>query len=200
MKKSMKEIFKFHGRESPGTAVGAFMADFAVELMNKFYKIDVTDNKVHKHIYCVVETDMCLPDSAQIITGCTTGNKKLKVMNHNKFAITLYYWDWNDTDNRDKGFGVRVYIDTCEEKQNKYKNFYDWFLKRKSKKELPKDLVMKDITSANRDILKYKKVMVKCSRNNKFRIMFCKICGEPCPVNDSGICRGCSGEEYYTVI
>jgi len=196
----MMGVYKFHNHESPGTTIGTIMTDYAIELMNKLYNLNITNNKIHKYIYVIVETDVCLPDAAQVITKCTIGNSKMKVMDYNKFAMTLYYWDWDDLANKHRGFGIRIYIDTSNEKQKKYKKFYDWFLKRKTKEKLPKNILFDEIIRANRDLLKYDKVYVKCLRNVKFNIMYCKICGEPCPENDIGICGGCKGEKYYTLI
>lgn len=195
---AMKGVFKLHGHESPGTAVGAFMTEYAAELLGKLYGIDIKNDETAKNIYAAAETDVCLPDSIQVMTHCTIGNGKLRVLGWGKFALTLYYYNKHEGGDKNNGKGVRVRIITGEEKQKKYRDFYDWFLKRKSKHELPKERVIEDIKRAKREILDYQEVRVKGSGSVKFAIMFCEKCGEPCPKADNGLCRGCISQKYYT--
>lgn len=196
----IEEVFHLHGHESPGTAIGAFITDYAIELMNKIYGIDIKNEETRENIYAIAETNVCLPDSIQMMTHCTIGNGKLKVYNYGRFAATIYYYNKYDSNDKNNGLGVRVRVITGKYVQDKYRDFYDWFLKRKSKQELPKARVISDIKNAKRDILDYQKIFVRHRKNRKFKIMFCKKCNEPCPNDDKGICKGCLGKQYYKVL
>ncbi len=180
---NLSKVFEFHGHKSPGTAMGVFMVDYAIELMNNLIK-----NR-NVELNAVVETIPCLTDAVQIITGCTIGNEKMHVVDYGRFALTLY--------DKKTGIGIRVKLDV--EKTKGYKNLHDWFLKRKPKRDLPKELVIGDIINARRDVLSYEMVRVKI-KEEKLPVRFCSKCKEPFSSNNGGICKYCGGEGYYEVI
>lgn len=43
----------------------------------------------HDHLVVVVETDRCLPDAIELVTGCRLGNRRLKFRDMGKMAATL---------------------------------------------------------------------------------------------------------------
>ena len=45
--------------------------------------------EVHDHLIVVVETDRCLPDAVELVTGCRLGNRKLKLRDMGKMAATM---------------------------------------------------------------------------------------------------------------
>lgn len=45
--------------------------------------------KVHDHLLVIVETDRCLPDAVELVTGCRLGNRRLKFKDIGKMAATL---------------------------------------------------------------------------------------------------------------
>jgi len=75
----LDEIRKFHGRVAPGVLLGGFMVDYDLELVGKEVEADA-----------IVETRFCLPDAVQLLTPCTCGNGWLKVLDWDKFALSLY--------------------------------------------------------------------------------------------------------------
>jgi len=45
--------------------------------------------QIHDDLIVVVETDRCLPDAMELVTGCRLGNRKLKLRDMGKMAATL---------------------------------------------------------------------------------------------------------------
>jgi len=88
----LDEIKRFHGIVSPGLVLGGFLVDWAQELVGVEVEADA-----------IVETHRCLPDAVQIFTPCTIGNGWLKVLNWDKFALSLY--------DKRKLLGYRVWLD-----------------------------------------------------------------------------------------
>ena len=69
----------FHGYLSPGLVLGMFMVDLAQEHLGYC-----------KSLRAVVETQSCVPDAVQIMTGCTYGNSWMRTKDWGKMAITLF--------------------------------------------------------------------------------------------------------------
>ncbi len=175
----LKKVFEFHGHSSPGTTIGVYMVDYATELMT---------GGGGRELNAFVETIPCLSDAIQIMMGCTVGNERMHVVDYGKFALTIY--------DKETGEGVRMKLDP--DKTKRYRHLDDWFLKKKPKKDLPKELVIRDIMEAGREVLSYEKVKVEISKE-KHPVKFCRICSEPFSSGDDGICGGCRGERYYEI-
>ena len=79
-KEDIEKVIEFHGCLSPGVLIGIFMFDLAKRILN----IDENDR-----IYVTCETYNCIPDAFQILGKCTTGNKRLKVIDTGKMAVTV---------------------------------------------------------------------------------------------------------------
>lgn len=75
----LQTIEAFHGWQAPGLALGLFMVDWARELIGPQVEADA-----------VVESRHCLPDAVQLFTPCTVGNGWLKILDWDKYALTLY--------------------------------------------------------------------------------------------------------------
>jgi len=88
----LSAIEGFHGWKAPGLIIGGFMVDLCQALIGKDVEADA-----------IVESRHCLPDAIQIFTPCTVGNGWLKILDWDKFAITLY--DRHTCD------GYRVWLD-----------------------------------------------------------------------------------------
>ena len=128
----MEEIRKFHGWVAPGVLLGGFMVDYALELVGKEVEADA-----------IVETRFCLPDAVQLLTPCTCGNGWMKVLDWDKFALSLY-----DKKTRE-GFRVRLDVD----KTAAFPNLYNWFMKLVEKKDLPLEVLNQTILEAGREAL-----------------------------------------------
>ena len=75
----LNTIESFHGWKAPGIVLGAIMVDWAQELIGPDIESDA-----------IVETRYCLPDAVQLFTLCTIGNGWLKILDWDKFALSLY--------------------------------------------------------------------------------------------------------------
>jgi formylmethanofuran dehydrogenase subunit E len=180
MASKLERAYRFHGHESPGTTLGVIMADYALELFRE--NITCDDKKDMK---AFVETRKCIADSVQIATGRTAGGG-LTVVDYGKYAVTLY--------NATSGEGVRVFVDP--EKTREYKNIDDWFLRRKPKKDLPKEIVIKEILKAGRNILSHESVKIKVLGKKHLPIKICVKCKEAFPSEGDELCEGCRNPYY----
>jgi len=171
-------IENFHGWKAPGIVLGGFMVDWARELIGPDVEADA-----------IVETTHCLPDAVQLFTPCTFGNGWLKVLDWDKFALSLY--------DRFSLSGYRVWLDL--EKTRAVPDLYDWYMRRKPKKDLPLDVLLNAIFTARRSILSSRAIRMKqlYHRKKKGQIEICSGCGEAYPTAQGPQCTACQGEGYF---
>ncbi|MDF1591979.1 MAG: formylmethanofuran dehydrogenase subunit E family protein [Desulfobacterales bacterium] len=171
-------IENFHGWKAPGIVLGGFMVDWARELFGPDVEADA-----------IVETTHCLPDAVQLFTPCTFGNGWLKVLDWDKFALSLY--------DRYSLSGYRVWLDL--EKTRAVTDLYDWYMRRKPKKDLPLDVLLNAIFTARRSILSSRTIRMKqlYQRKKKGQIEICSGCGEAYPAAQGPRCTACQGEGYF---
>ncbi len=174
----LNEIEKFHGFKAPGVVIGGFMVDWAQELIGKDVEADA-----------IVETYHCLPDAIQIFTPCTFGNGWMKILDWDKFALSLY--------DKRKLAGYRIWIDL--KKLSSFSNIYDWYIRRLPKKELPLEDLLETILLARRSILSYDAIDVTrfYQRKKKDAIDVCSGCGEAYGTVQGAQCVSCQGKGYY---
>ncbi len=174
-------IERFHGWKAPGVVIGGFMVDLAQGHIGPGVEADA-----------IVETTHCLPDAVQIFTPCTYGNGWMKVVDWDKFALTLY--------NKKTLEGARVWLDI--EKLRGFPDVYNWYMRLVSKAELPLDVLLKAIEEAGRGMLSSAPVQViqYQGKLRKGRIEICSRCGEAYPVNQGDRCLSCQGKGYYRQI
>lgn len=171
-------IQRFHGWPAPGVVIGGFMVDLAQEHIGPNVEADA-----------IVETIYCLPDAVQLFTPCTYGNGWMKVIDWDKFALTLY--------NKKTLEGVRVWLDI--EKTSHFPDIYNWYMRLVPKKDLPLDGLLKRIEEAGRHMLSCVSVEV-CQYSGKLKkgkIEVCSKCGEAYPLNQGDCCLACRGKGYY---
>lgn len=171
-------IEKFHGWKAPGLVIGGFMVDWAQELIGPGIEADA-----------IVETRHCLPDAIQLFTPCTFGNGWMKVLDWDKFALSLY--DKKTLD------GVRIWLDL--EKTGSYPNIYNWYMRLVPKKSLPLEVLLGDILAAGRAILSGSPVRITQmhGKQKKGEIAVCSGCGEAYPTKQGAQCYSCQGKGYY---
>lgn len=174
----IRDIKRFHGFIAPGLLIGAFMVDLARKHIGKDIEADA-----------IVETRHCLPDAVQIFTPCTVGNGWLKILDLDKFALTLY--------DRHTYDGIRVWLDL--EKAKAHTNIYNWFMGRVSKRDLPADVLVSSIFRAGTNILSHREVRVTqfMEREKKGPIKVCPSCHEAYSTAQGDICFACQGQGYY---
>ena len=174
----LDEIESFHGFASPGLVLGGFLVDWAQELVGMEVEADA-----------IVETYRCLPDAVQILTPCTIGNGWLKVLNWNKFALSLY--------DKKELLGYRVWLDL--EKAKMFPPIYNWYMRRVPKKVLPLGVLVDTILEAGRSVLSFRAIRMTrfYGKENKGLIKVCPGCGEAYPAVQGDQCSACQGHGYY---
>ena len=172
-------IENFHGWKAPGLVIGMFMIDLARELVGESVESDA-----------IVETRHCLPDAIQLFTPCTIGNGWMKIVDWDKFALSLY-----DRKNRN---GYRVWLDL--EKTKQFPDLYNWYMRRVPKKTLPLEVLVNTILSAQRAILSYESIYITrlYERDKKGKTTICSVCKEAYAEKLGKVCISCQGRGYYT--
>ena len=174
----LRIIEKFHGWKAPGLVLGLFMVDLAQELIGIDTEADA-----------IVETRHCLPDAIQLFTPCTVGNGWMKILDWDKFALSLY-------DRRERN-GYRVWFDLV--KARRFPNLYKWFMRLVPKKDLPLDVLLENIMSAGRSVLSSQAIYVTAyyQRQKKSGINVCPVCAEAFASAQGEICWSCQGKNYF---
>ena len=174
----LSTIESFHGWKAPGLVLGGFMVDLAQEMMEPGVEADA-----------IVETRHCLPDAIQIFTPCTIGNGWLKILDWDKFAISLY--------DRNERNGYRVWLDL--EKMRSFPNLFNWYMRLAPKKDLPLEVLLETILDARRSVLSCRPILVTHyhQRQKKGQIEVCPGCGEAYPALQGPECTACQGKGYY---
>jgi formylmethanofuran dehydrogenase subunit E len=171
-------IEKFHGWKAPALVIGGFMVDWAQEWIGPGVEADA-----------FVETCYCLPDAIQLFTPCTYGNGWMKVLDWDKFALSLY--DKRTLD------GVRVWLDL--ENTRVYPDIYNWYMRLVPKKSIDHNALLDSIIAAGRSILSCASVHITQSyeKRKKGEIIICPGCGEAYPTRQGEQCFACQGKGYY---
>jgi formylmethanofuran dehydrogenase subunit E len=90
--KLMLDAAQIHGHFCPGLAMGVMMATKAMQLIRG-------NSDGLEDLIAIVETNNCISDGIQFVTGCTFGNNALIFKDYGKVAFTLSKRD---------GKGVRI--------------------------------------------------------------------------------------------
>lgn len=177
-------LSEFHTYPAPGVLIGAFMVDYALELLG------VTPDR---KLYGVCETPKCLPDALQVMARCTTGNNRLKVVPIGKFAITL-----NAPSESETAEAVRVYVDL--EKLKAFPTIDMWYANSPAyDKHAMKGRLQDEIFQAGRQILTSERVKVAVHKKKKWSSVTCPRCGETVPdyLIEGDHCGACGSMKYY---
>ena len=180
-------LSEFHTYPAPGVLIGAFMVDYARELLGVTHDMK---------LFGVCETPKCLPDALQVIARCTTGNSRLKIVPIGKFAITLNIQTESETAD-----AVRAYVDL--EKLKKYPTIDTWYANSPAyDKHTMKNLLMDEIFRAGRHLLSSERVRVQVMKKKKWTSVTCPRCGETVPdyLIEGDHCGACGSMKYYKEI
>ena len=191
LENEVKRTYDFHKRPAPGILIGCYMVDLALE------KLGLPSGKLN----AVVETDVCLADSVQVMTGCTAGNKYLRIKpEYGRYACTLY--------DRDTKKGVRVFVVVGNIDNNKYPNLYAFFTRTRDEKILSdmeyraavNEKVKAEFLLLKREALSYERITVNLPTKEKVNpAAVCPSCGESFVApGASGTCLYCGHGGYYT--
>lgn len=172
----------FHGYAAPGLLIGAYMVELA--------KRHLPEGTLFE---AVVETDKCLPDAVQLLTLCSTGNKRLKICSLGRYALALF--------DKYHGKGVRVSLDAA--KIRAWPEITGWFFKLKPKSEQNTAELEREIEQAGDTLCRVQKVTVLphlVGHSHMESIVLCPVCGEAYPAEDGPVCRGCQGDAPYVQV
>ncbi|MFA4848695.1 MAG: formylmethanofuran dehydrogenase subunit E family protein [Methanoregula sp.] len=184
LQREVIRLSEFHTYPAPGVLIGAFMVDYALELLGV---------SADKKLYGVCETPKCLPDALQVMAHCTTGNNRLKVVPIGKFAITL-----NAPSDSETVEAVRVFVDL--EKLKNYPTIDIWYANSPAyDKHTMKGLLQDEIFQAGRQILSFERVLVTVKKKKKWSSVTCPCCGETVPdyLIEGDRCGACGSMKYY---
>lgn len=192
----IRQVADFHGcfAKAPGVIIGCYMVEYAMELIGD------PEGKLH----AVAETRVCLTDCIQVMTGCTLGNKYLRLRDDlGRYAFSLY--------DRDTGKGVRVYLDVESMDPEETPELYKFHTRTRDPKVLT-DMayrkksglkVVDEFRKVGRKVLGFEWVEVDLPRKLPlYPSIVCEDCREPFlrrpgEPNRCGVCRG---ETYYQVL
>jgi formylmethanofuran dehydrogenase subunit E len=175
----LEAIERFHGWRAPGVVIGGYMVDYARDFIGPDVEADA-----------IVETNHCLPDAVQLFTPCTYGNGWMKVLDWDKFALSLY--------DKKTLEGVRVWLDL--EKCRHFPAIYQWYMRLVPKHSLPLEVLLESILDAGRRMLSHAPVHITQfhGKNKKGAIAVCPGCGEAYPAHQGDRCLSCLGNGYHT--
>ncbi|HNV71867.1 MAG TPA: FmdE family protein [Candidatus Ozemobacteraceae bacterium] len=190
-----KQVLTFHKKEAPGILVAACMVELAMEKLGEHVELKGS-------LAGISETEWCLPDAIQVMTGCTTGNRLLKVEKQlGRYALTMY--------DQKTGHGIRVAVRVDKIDAAKYPELAQFFHRTrdprlttdaKLRKESGKR-IREEFAKVGRAILAWEHVVVKAVGKPPIPpVAICASCGESFEqhVPDSKNCRCCSGDAYFT--
>ncbi len=178
----IKQVITFHSSEAPGVIMGGIMVSIAREQIPEGVLFNA-----------ICETASCLPDAIQLLTPCTIGNGRMRIINLGRYALNLY--------DKDNGKGIRIYLDP--EKLQSWDEIRKWLLKLKTRREQDREKIHEQIWRAGRDIYTFHQIQIKPEHLKKYSkgaIGICRLCGEAYPVKDGEVCLGCQGEAPYSII
>lgn len=184
LRQEILRLAEFHTYPAPGVLIGAFMVDYAMEILG---------TAEGRKLYGVCETPKCLPDALQVLAHITIGNNRLKIVPIGKFAITMNLPSEDTTAD-----AVRVYVDL--EKLKNYPTVDIWYANSPAfDKKTLKGQLFDEIFRAGRNILSFERVRVPVKKKEKWSSVTCSCCGEPIPdyLMEGDRCGACGSMKYY---
>lgn len=180
----VEKVVPFHGFLSSGALIGIHMLNIAKRVL---------DIKEGERIYALSETYNCIPDPFQILEGSTTGNKRLRVHDTGKMAVTV-------NKQAPSGIasvkGVRIYLDP--EKTKDYPKLHAWYM---NTKKLRHEEVVPVLLEAGENIYSYEMVDIDVPVKKKKTIKLCQKCNESfIQRNNEVLCDSCNNSQTETTI
>lgn len=178
LKEQLRKVIEFDGFLSAGAAIGVFMLNHGCAILGCQLEDD---------IFVTAETTNCLPDAATALANCTIGNKRLRIADYGKMALSMT--------KRDDPNGIRIILDPKKTIKNQV--IHAWYL---NEREVAHREVMDEILKAGRDLLSFEYVRVAIHPKVKKRVVLCMECCEPfIPEKSEEKCKYCFGDRYYEV-
>jgi len=176
LRSQMERVVSFHGYLSTGAFIG-------VQMLNIAYRVLGLNDKERIIVTC--ETQNCLPDPFQILSGSTIGNKGLKIKDYGKMAVTI---------NRRGPAGsrvesVRIMLDPAKTAQ--YPRLHAWFMKTD---KVPHEEAVSILLDAGESVYSWEILDQEVPARPKKIIALCEECGESfVQRNGESVCLACQG-------
>jgi formylmethanofuran dehydrogenase subunit E len=189
----VENVYAFHTKRAPGIPIGVQMVLLARDKLGK------------AKLGAVVETQVCLSDAIQFLTGCTIGNKYLILLDKiGKYALTLY--------DRKDGRGIRVWVDLEKIDPEKMPETRKFFTRTRdpivvtdmqARKESGK-IIVDEFMANGRDIFSWQQIQMKnYAKPSIAAAKICKQCKESFLVQaqDDELCLVCRKvHDYYEAV
>ncbi|NYT03047.1 MAG: formylmethanofuran dehydrogenase [Methanosarcinales archaeon] len=174
LRAQMERVASFHGYLSTGAFIGVQMINIARRIL------EIKDGE---RLFVTCETHNCLPDPFQILTGCTIGNKGLKILDHGKMAVTVS----RRAVQGDRARAVRIMLDPA--KTNRYPRLHAWFMKTE---KIPHPEAVSLLLQAGEDVYTWKLLELEVPPQPSKVIALCELCQESCIQRaEEKICPAC---------
>ena len=164
----VENVYAFHTKRAPGIPIAVQMVLIAREKLGK------------ARLGAVAETQVCLSDAIQFLTGCTIGNKYLILLDKiGRYALTLF--------DRDNGRGYRVSVSLDKIDAEKMPETMKFFLRQRDKaiqtddqaRKASAKIIVDEFLACGRDIFVCQPVQMKCFAKPPIPpAAVCEKCGE----------------------
>jgi formylmethanofuran dehydrogenase subunit E len=155
--------------------------------------LNLSGSIVNKHLLTLVETDGCAADAVSIATGCTVGNRRLRILDFGKIAATFV----DVKNDRAIRIAPRAGIRAAAQLQVPGARSR-WHAQLKAYQLMP-DTELLDARPVSLSV-----PLEKLLSRPGYRVV-CSVCGEEIinereiVLNGEILCRGCAGQNYYQV-
>lgn len=181
-------LMVLHDHICPRQILGLRMGELAGRLL----RLDLP--QADKRMLALVETDGCFADGVMVATGCSTGHRTLRVIDHGKVAVTFVDMGGDPT------IGWRVWphpearqraVAACPERRSRWHTQLAAYQHMRDEDLLCAAQV--ELLISARDLVSRPHVRVTCAQcgeeivNERERI-----------VNGRALCRHCAGESYFS--
>ncbi len=154
-------------------------------------RLEITDLIEHKRtLIVIVETDRCLPDAIQLVTGCRLANRTLKVRDMGKMAAAFL----------DLTTGRAVRVAALESANRKAVQLYPAVAREEALSLAYRTLNDEELYDA--EFVRVNLIPEDLPGYRAPRVI-CEQCGEGIAfrrevrAGDRTLCRACAGERYY---
>lgn len=164
----VENVYAFHTKRAPGIPIAVQMVLIAREKLGKV------------KLGAVAETQVCLSDAIQFLTGCTIGNKYLILLHKiGRYALTLY--------DRQNGRGWRVAVSLDKIDAKKMPETRKFFLRQRdsivltdeSARKASAKIIVDEFMANGRDIFTLQQVQMKnFAKPPVPAAAVCNLCGE----------------------
>jgi formylmethanofuran dehydrogenase subunit E len=174
LRAQVDRVVSFHGHLSTGAFVGIQMLNLARRVLNVSKK---------ERLFVICETYNCLPDSFQVLAGCTIGNKGLTIRDYGKMAATVSL--------RGPPGGlvkaVRIMLDPA--KTARYPRLHAWFM---NTCKVPHSEAVPILLEAGESVYTWELLDLEVPVKPAKVIRLCESCGESFTMREgSTLCQTC---------